>query len=89
MPAFCLKCKECGVFRRKLAKTWALVNLKCPDCDGEMERAPEGPATQVMESLDNGVMVRRVERFRDAERMYKERAASADPLAGTGRRNYD
>jgi hypothetical protein len=35
-----------------------------------------------MERLDNGAMPRAVERLADAERLYADRAAKADPLAG-------
>jgi hypothetical protein len=35
-----------------------------------------------MEKLDNGSMVRAVERLADAERLAKERAKNSDPLAG-------
>lgn len=40
----------------------------------QMERAPSGPSAQVKERLDNGVMKRAVERYKDAERLYKDRA---------------
>jgi hypothetical protein len=39
-----------------------------------MERAPRGPTAQVKETLDNGAMKRKVERFKDAEKLYKDRS---------------
>ena len=46
----------------------------CPLCGEQMERAPRGPSAQVKETLDNGAMRRKVERFKDAEKLYKDRA---------------
>lgn len=89
MPAFNLKCAECGASTRRLARTFLLVNLTCDTCGGKLQRDPHGPSAQVMESLDNGLMPRRVERLRDAERLMKERSQNADPLAGVGKRQYD
>lgn len=51
-------------------------------CQGVMEREAIGPTTAQKEILDNGAMTRRLERFADAERLHKERALNADPLAG-------
>ncbi len=54
----------------------------CPIVDrpyGEhpMERDAKGPSAQVKETLDNGAMKRKVERFKDAEQLYKDRAAKS------------
>ena len=51
----------------------------CPIVDrpyGEhaMERNPHPPGATVKETLDNGAMKRKIERFRDAEKLYKDRA---------------
>jgi hypothetical protein len=52
----------------------------CPQQNGlgreihQMERAPRGPTAQVKETLDNGAMKRKVERFKDAEKLYKDRS---------------
>jgi hypothetical protein len=43
-----------------------------------MKRTPRPPTVTVKESLDNGVMTHRLERFKDAEQLYRDRAA-ADP----------
>lgn len=89
MPTFNLKCCQCGASVRKLARSFLLVNLTCDACGGKLERNPDGPSASVMETLDNGLMPRRLERLRDSEQLHKERAMNADPLAGGGRRNYD
>jgi hypothetical protein len=48
-----------------------------------MLRKMVGPSTSVMERLDNGSMVKSLERYADAEQIFKDRRDNADPLAGT------
>lgn len=55
----------------------------CSRCGGKLVRDARGPTSVVMERLDNGAMVRTMERLADAERLTSERAREADPLAGT------
>lgn len=52
-----------------------------------MERVPTGLSSAVMETLDNGAMAKAVTRLADAERLYADRAAGADPLAGRSLNN--
>lgn len=59
---------------------------KCK-CGGELCRTGNGPSTSVYETLDNGAMVKAVERLADVERLMKERNDAADPIAGT-KKNY-
>lgn len=47
-----------------------------------MDREATGPSTQTMERLDNGAMPKALERLANAEELYADRAAKADPLAG-------
>lgn len=95
MPLFQLRCTKCGATDRVLAdsepvglphriKMFALGRrtVEVVDCGGVMERTPIGPNSSQIEVLDNGAMTRRLERFADAERLHKERAANGDPLAG-------
>ncbi|MDE2103612.1 MAG: hypothetical protein KGL39_40615 [Patescibacteria group bacterium] len=37
-----------------------------------MDRQPKAPSSNVVETLDNGIMVRALERPAEAERLYKE-----------------
>jgi hypothetical protein len=39
-----------------------------------MERDPSGPSALVKETLDNGAMTTKIERLKDAEQLYKDRA---------------
>lgn len=81
MPLFNLKCTECGEVYRKIADSLEEVG-DCKFCGAAVEWQAKGPSVQKKETLDNGVMPRAVERLADAERLFKERAMNADPLAG-------
>lgn len=84
MPIFHARCHTCGGSQRFLAASWSNIRpttLLC-ECGGSYQREARGPSTQLLERLDNGAMVRAVERPADAERMHAERAMNADPLAG-------
>ncbi len=91
MPSFNLKCQECGLEQKRLCKSpKEIPHIECKQCRAKgMERMAGETSSQVIEVLDNGLMPRRLERHKDAERMYRERARNADVLAGQGRRNYD
>lgn len=79
MPLFHWACPVCNVVLRRIldAKGNEYVVIgSCPtkDCPGALKRAPKPPTAQAVETLDNGFMVRRLERPVDAERLYRERA---------------
>jgi hypothetical protein len=84
MPMFHVRCKGCRSEDDRLLSFVGEISLQlCRTCgEKKMRRAPRGPSVQVMERLDNGAMPRAVERLADAERLYADRAAKADPLAG-------
>jgi hypothetical protein len=48
--------------------------VQCNQCGDFMDRDPHPPSTRITETLDNGAMVRKVERPANAEEMYRERA---------------
>ena len=54
----------------------------CKVCKEPTSRCASGPGVAVMETLDNGAMDRALTRYADAERLYAERRASADPNSG-------
>lgn len=62
------------MYRRILTPTQASAEQACPACSKPLKRTPKPPTAQVMETLDNGFMARRIERPADAERLYAERA---------------
>jgi hypothetical protein len=85
MALFNLLCTKCGAQKRVFGNTFESLTIqqkmcKCGYCT---VRLTKGPSTSVMERLDNGVMVKPVERYSDAERVFAERHLNADPLAGT------
>ena len=70
------------MIRRVLSPRQAAeIQVSCPTegCTGTPKRVPKPPTTQVVETLDNGFMPRKVERPSEAERLYRERAR-LDPL---------
>jgi hypothetical protein len=72
MPLFKLACPKCGHVVKKIGRTTPKV--VCKECDIIMERQMAPPDVQVKEVLDNGAMPRRVERFKDAEQLFRDRA---------------
>lgn len=83
MPTYNMICDECGFaqLRRARAPLAKLTNdeLKrikyCPKCEEYfMNRRAQPPSTIVKETLDNGAMSKAVERIKDAEELYRERA---------------
>lgn len=88
MPIFYYKCEPCNEQVSILKKT-ASNALICDYCGLLMKRNAKGPSTQVMDSLDNGAMPRKIVRLRDAERLYSERNRKADPMAGRSLKNTE
>ncbi len=91
MPLYNVFCSKCGYMGQLLAKkVWTQMDARdliCPGCDKYLLlRCGKGPTTNVKEKLDNGVMVRAVERYADAEELFHERAKNADPNAGKANR---
>jgi hypothetical protein len=83
VPTYNMVCDECGFKAlRRAAVPLGLLNdeqLKkikhCPECDDYfMNRKATPPSTLIKETLDNGAMSKAVERIKDAEELYRERA---------------
>ena len=88
MPAFNLVCTECGEKQtRVLFNKTNLPKLVCIFCSGKVKRVVKGPSLQVKERLDNGIMVRAVERLANAEELFDDRSKNADPLSGGRQRS--
>lgn len=76
MPLYYFLCADCkkesGILRTPTEIT-QISEIPCK-CGGTAHRNPHPPTSPtVMESLDNGVMAKRVVRLADAERLFKER----------------
>ncbi len=75
MPLYYFKCIHCNSRVNVFCKTEKLKEERhCVKCNTVLKRAPNAPSTNVKETLDNGIMARRVERIADAEEVNRERA---------------
>jgi hypothetical protein len=76
MPIYYYRCPKCDKTNRRLLASEAEADktlLLC-QCSEEMVRAPQPPTARITETLDNGIMVRKLERLADAEQIHKEMA---------------
>lgn len=75
MPLYYFKCSGCkSEFRKILEPLQAKYHeIFCP-CGGKVTRLPKAPTTKVVETLDNGLMPKKLERLSEAERIFKERS---------------
>lgn len=78
------KCPQCGRVARALLPPGVtpLGKPNCADCDSLME-PDHGGSTSVMETLDNGVMARKLERYRDIEELRHSHAELTKPKDDT------
>jgi len=76
MPLYHYKCPSCENVKRKILepKEARVAWVFCEECAVLMERSIKPPTTKITETLDNGAMVRKVERPADAEELFRERA---------------
>ena len=75
MALYRFKCPDCGTERSRIAK--APTEQTC-DCGGAMDRVPGVPGVSVVEKLDNGIMVRPLERLADQPRLHQEKIRLAE-----------
>jgi hypothetical protein len=74
MPIYNFICPGCEVTHRKLLtpeeaeKSWA-----CVVCGFDLVRNPNPPSMAVKETVDNGIMTKKVEIYKDNTEVYKER----------------
>jgi len=85
MPKFTLVCdshktRETRVVIR--ASATDLISILCPVCKHPMARDIKPASSRILETLDSGLMSRRVERPADAERLFKERADADNKAKG-------
>ena len=73
MPLYYYQCSVCFKESRRICSP---EESKTPPlcCEKPMVRAARGVSSRCVETLDNGVMGRKLERLTDAERLYHERA---------------
>jgi hypothetical protein len=71
MAFFTYSCPDHGNFRVSLDKRVPLC--QCPICEAESKPVLKMGTVRVVERLDNGAMIRRVERLHDVEEIMEER----------------
>ena len=69
MPLFYFSCK-CGTTTRKLLPI-SQAEIQC-QCGQVAARVASGGSSKVVETLDNGLMPKSLERLADAERLFSE-----------------
>jgi hypothetical protein len=73
MPMYYYQCETCKKERRRICSPEE--SGKAPSCCGQpMKRAPRACTSRCVETLDNGLMTKSLERLTDAERLFHERA---------------
>lgn len=73
MPLYYFKCEGCRTDTRRILKVEEVAGQKCSACSNLLKRDPRPPTSQATETLDSGVMTKRLERLVDAERLYQDR----------------
>jgi len=77
MPLFQWHCTKCNYLARKLSSERPKLD-PCPKCGAEQEFITNGQSMK-MDTLDNGLMVRKIERLHNIEELLKERNNKAKP----------
>lgn len=77
MPVYRYRCPECGADHERI-RAKPPESQPCPKCGAEMARAPKGPGVAVLETLDNGIMTRPVERVVDQPRLHREKISHVE-----------
>lgn len=72
MPIYFYLCPSCGLTIIRVLKKEE-PTTPC-DCGADAKRAPKAPTTRITETLDNGIMVRKLERLADAEQIHDDMA---------------
>lgn len=79
MSLYHFSCVGCEEDTRRLLEKPSEVSIQiCKKCGDKLTRVPNPPTSAIIEVLDNGIMSKKVERFSEAERLFKERA-KGDP----------
>lgn len=73
-------CPTCGEIKRLLTVKASKKPQVCKECGSDLTRAAKGASSKIVETLDNGIMARKVERLADAERIFKERSENHHKL---------
>lgn len=70
MPQFYYKCRKCGAEKRRIFSLAESKESQECECGYAMERDPRPPSSAAKETLDNGIMTKKLERYTDAEELF-------------------
>jgi hypothetical protein len=74
MPLYYFQCEACQKERRRLMQPAdADKGFNC-ECGGQMKRNAQPATANIVETIDNGWMPRKVTRIANAEEVFKERS---------------
>jgi hypothetical protein len=81
VPLYNFECNGCGLASRTISgsEAEAKAKIRACTCGGDMVRCPKPFTSQAVETIDNGFMVKKVERLVDATRIYRDRANASNP----------
>jgi len=74
MPLYRFFCGVCDKTVRKMLEPGQQVQPQYCECGEPLARSTPAISSEVIETIDNGLMTRRVERHSEAERLFRERA---------------
>lgn len=81
MPLFSLQCPMCSKIYQKLLKDVLSINEeKCIDCLVRLERKLNEFSTQSTEIIDNGIMIKQVEKLTNVEELLLERSKNHEQI---------
>ncbi len=76
MPLYRFFCAVCDKTVRKMLEPGEQIQPQYCACGEILARSTPATSSEVVETIDNGLMTRRVERHPEAERLFRERAES-------------
>jgi hypothetical protein len=76
MPLYRFFCAVCDKTVRKMLEPGEQAQQQHCTCGEPLARSTPATSSDVMEVVDNGLMTRRVERYSEAERLFRERSDS-------------
>lgn len=73
MPLYYFECSQCKEnVRRILSPEEVKKGVACPKCNALLHRTEKPPTSRITETLDNGAMVKKLERLANATEVYEE-----------------
>ena len=74
MPAVTYHCPNCGYTVKRVRTGSPVPRIPCAGCGCTAHRRVGAPTATVVETIDDGIVTRRVERMKDIEEIMAERS---------------